>query len=154
MDPFAEFVCSDGKRVRTKSLQDQSKNPKWNERLVIKGWNGEDVRLTVYDEDYDNGDMVGSCMISNFDQDKYFLEIDGGKSGIVTCVFRIIEEDVMEAEREMMKKKLERQRKREERMKKKKDFRVIKTMGGQSSCSEYSEMSSFGEKSFTSCDVA
>lgn len=162
MDPFAEFACSDGKIVRTKALQDQSKNPKWNERLFIKGWNGEDVRLTVYDEDCDATEMVGSCMISDFDGDKYHLEFNGGHCGVVTCIFRVIEEDVMAQEKKLAMKQLRRQElarqrtcQERQREKRKKDFRVIKTMGGHSSRSDCSEtLSSFGERSFTSCDVA
>lgn len=68
MDPFVMIVVlPDGKKYRTKVLEDAGKNPKWNEILEIPINNTIDettFKITCYDEDVIMDDFVGQHIFS------------------------------------------------------------------------------------------
>jgi len=63
MDPYC-VVETRMQKVRTNTLQGAGKKPKWNQIFDIDvKYIGDDLNLTVYDEDVTDSDVVGKAII-------------------------------------------------------------------------------------------
>ena len=63
MDPYV-VIETRQQKVRTNTLQSAGKTPKWNQTFDIDvKYIGDDITLTVYDEDVTSSDTVAQAII-------------------------------------------------------------------------------------------
>ena len=63
MDPYCKISYRE-QQFRSKTLNGAGKKPKWNETFEIQvKYIGDDLELTVFDEDLTSSDTVGSAQI-------------------------------------------------------------------------------------------